>query len=473
MANACAFYTCGCLDNECSGGGCPSLGDGCTDQMRSDCAAFACGCAGNQCSGGACPPLAPSQDLPTATQFNVATERAALLDGVSSPVRIGVSSVPGGIAMFDAQSFPVLLSDQMPVVAASRSHSGRAVAFGHPDFFDRTVLTNLANASTARLVENAARWAAAGKPTPHVGVIAGANDGLVGLLSPTMTVRTLASPITASSLAGLDVVTFIANTPRSESEIQALESFNINGGGLLVAGLGWSWMISPMTELREMPGNRVLARTYLGYTEASRDPAAIPVQASPPSISNAVHAYNHLRAAAPPTSATGIADIRRIQGYVRDVIPLLTLPSKLKAALQQLMQATKDVYPSAATPLDPVDRPFQTLGLMYAARRPFEPAQVQAHPAASDFPGAVAASAPRVDKYVAIDTRVPGWHSTELYAAPGQLLGLLVPQQAIGGGLRLRIGAHTGARRLCARDGPHPDQQRGRGAALPARCHDR
>jgi hypothetical protein len=258
-----------------------------------------------------------------------------------------------------------------------------------------------------------------------------------------MTVRTLGSPITASSLAGLDVVTLIAYQPRSESEIQALETFNINGGGLLVAGLGWSWMISPMTELREMPGNRVLARTYLGFTEPSRAPAAIPVQASPPSISNAVHAYNHLRAAAPPTTAAGIADIRRIQAYVRDVIPLLTLPSQLKAALQQLMHATKNAYPSAAAPLDPVDRPFDTLGLMYAARRPFDPAQVAAHPAASDFPGAVAASAPRVQKYVSIDTRVPGWHSTELYAAPGETLGLLVAAHATAGGLRLRIGAHT------------------------------
>ena len=70
------------------------------------------------------------------------------------------------------------------------------------------------------------------------------------------------------------------------------------------------------------------------------------------------------------------------------------------------------------------------------------PAQVEAHPAAVDFPGAPPERAVRMERTVTVDTSVPRWHSTGLYAAPGEIITAMVPAQAAHAGLRLRIGAH-------------------------------
>ncbi len=70
------------------------------------------------------------------------------------------------------------------------------------------------------------------------------------------------------------------------------------------------------------------------------------------------------------------------------------------------------------------------------------PESVRAYPAAVDFPGAPPADAPRVERTVVVDTQVPRWHSTGLYAAPGEIITATVPAGAVGGKLRLRIGCH-------------------------------
>jgi hypothetical protein len=45
-AQSCAAFGCGCAQNQCSGGACPS----CTAQNTQNCAAFGCGCLYNQCT---------------------------------------------------------------------------------------------------------------------------------------------------------------------------------------------------------------------------------------------------------------------------------------------------------------------------------------------------------------------------------------------------------------------------------------
>jgi pimeloyl-ACP methyl ester carboxylesterase len=55
MARKCAAFGCGCANEQCSGGACPTLPDGCTETYRKNCGLSGCGCSNNQCSGGACP----------------------------------------------------------------------------------------------------------------------------------------------------------------------------------------------------------------------------------------------------------------------------------------------------------------------------------------------------------------------------------------------------------------------------------
>ncbi len=83
--------------------------------------------------------------------------------------------------------------------------------------------------------------------------------------------------------------------------------------------------------------------------------------------------------------------------------------------------------------------------------------QVKPHPAGAAFPGAVDADAKRITKDVEIWTDRPGWRnrgiyaewnkkdmqSTGLYATPGEMVTVTVPQGTESAGLRIRIGVHT------------------------------
>ena len=72
------------------------------------------------------------------------------------------------------------------------------------------------------------------------------------------------------------------------------------------------------------------------------------------------------------------------------------------------------------------------------------PESVRAHPAAADFPGSVPADAPRITRSLTIDTAVPRWHSTGLYAAPGELVTVTVPAEvAKADSFGVRVGAHS------------------------------
>ncbi len=107
-------------------------------------------------------------------------------------------------------------------------------------------------------------------------------------------------------------------------------------------------------------------------------------------------------------------------------------------------QHAGDLVPTAKRPLkksNVLGRLLMRIDLDRLGRLP--PEKVEAHPAADAFPGPVPADAPRVRRTVSIDTAAPGWHSTGLYAAPGEVVTVTVPASAAGKGLFVRIGCHN------------------------------
>jgi hypothetical protein len=102
--------------------------------------------------------------------------------------------------------------------------------------------------------------------------------------------------------------------------------------------------------------------------------------------------------------------------------------------------ASSEDYPTQARPWKRAEHRGYEQTIRALMNTP--PAQVRPHPAAEDFPGAPSPSAPRVTRKIQLDTRVPRWHSTGLYAAPGEQVSVIVPPQAAGRGLRVRIGCH-------------------------------
>lgn len=70
------------------------------------------------------------------------------------------------------------------------------------------------------------------------------------------------------------------------------------------------------------------------------------------------------------------------------------------------------------------------------------PEQVPAHPAAGDLFGEIPKDAPRVSRSISIDPTVVRWHSTGLYAAPGEVVTLEFPQAWVGKGLKVQVSGH-------------------------------
>jgi len=70
------------------------------------------------------------------------------------------------------------------------------------------------------------------------------------------------------------------------------------------------------------------------------------------------------------------------------------------------------------------------------------PEKIKPVAAAEHFPGAVPESAKAVTRTIAVDTTQTRWQSTGLYAAPGALVTVTVPDAATQANLEIRIGCH-------------------------------
>ena len=165
-------------------------------------------------------------------------------------------------------------------------------------------------------------------------------------------------------------------------------------------------------------------------------------------VDNAVRALDALVAHDAGTKQLSDEEAKRCADTIRKTAR--TLPdrdTRLRPRLARLREArADDLAPSRKRPLkrsNVLGRLLMTLDLDRLGRLPAE--QVEAHPAAAAFPGAVPDDAPRVTRTLTIDTAGHGWHSTGLYAAPGETVTVSVPEKAAEKSLYVRIGCHKDA----------------------------
>lgn len=382
----------------------------------------------------------------------VAGERdvAELLDGVAE---IGAPGVPGPLCVFGEKAFPVVAGGsgdhREPVVAAARMGKGRVVAFGHTDYLDGRALER---ADTGRLVENAVRWAAGTMTTKpaKIRVAVRQKRGLADFLRK--------RGIEAESLEGTDWqarlgqfdVLCCGTGSRSDRSVAALAEFINGGGGLVAADLGWGWLqLNRGKDLSQHPGNRVLAPAGILWADGHLERTSAGGFAATGAPSPLLHAARALDAVASSAGGKAAGDSKDIAQAVAVVTRAArSLPPDDKLFRPQL-RALQEKHKTAAIPTrkrpitdkQPLGRLLLTLQIEETKDLP--PDQTKADPAAAEFPGTVPADAKKVARSVPVNTEVPRWHSTGLYAAPGQVITVETPETAAGKGLRLRIGAHT------------------------------
>ena len=377
---------------------------------------------------------------------------AFLLEGVDE---IAAPGVPGPLCVFGEKAFAVVAAGpdtaRQPVVAAGPMGAGRVVAFGHTGYLGSGKLYE--TGQTGRLIINAVHWAAGqhdrAAGSPKIGVY-GQPGTLDYLKAQKLNAVALAGPQWLDKLRFCDVLCIKPSSISNPRQIARIEQFVTDGGGLIVADLGWGWLQLNRGKnlVDHHPGNLLLRSAGIAWADGTLNRTCkigYTAGDAPPALTNAAWAVDALVAHSEGRDKLGDTDVRQAVWVACQAARILPDDDKLLmprlATLEQ--KHSESAIPRPKLPLtmrQPLGRLLLTLRMEQIAN--LAPEEITAHPAAEAFPGSVADDVPRVTRVVRIDTSVPNWHSTGLYAAPGELITVELPVSAAKAGLGVRIGAH-------------------------------
>ncbi len=371
-----------------------------------------------------------------------------LLSGIK---KIAAPGVPGALVVFGHNAFPVAAGTSAnvkdPVAAAAKWGKGRIFIYSHGGYMGAQ---DLKYETTGQLLKNAVHWLAYGatKPVPRQKI------AVVGRISTTYLQQqkynvTKLSTGWDAKLSSYQVLIIKAATMNTAKLRQAVLRFVEKGGGLLMAETGWGWaQLNPRKSIvNDFAGNILLREVGLAWTaDAITDGKPGYDNTKPPSdLLHAQKALDLLEKQAEGKKNPSAADLAQATHTVTRAIPYLYGSDKLlRPRIEQLLKKYgAQIIPSAKNPVktqDGLKRVLLAYQLIKSRRLP--PEQVKAHPAAEVFPGKVPTRAKRVTQSLTIDTTIRDWHSTGLYAAPGEVVTVSIPSKAAKKGLSLRIGAH-------------------------------
>jgi hypothetical protein len=264
---------------------------------------------------------------------------------------------------------------------------------------------------------------------------------------------------TVADLASINLFVVDAGRTRTEAEATRLREWVQSGGGLMVGGHAWYWGYSNDNAALNFPGNKVLGD--LGITISSEnDPTnntAVPVRA-PTDLDHAERALERVRLHTAGTTPLAMVDQVVASNVVRRGVRVMDIASAYMTRVRAIRRMLPDVIPTSAAPVRPATQPIPALTVTIDTRLALglPAAEITAHPAANDFPGAVPTGASTVTITRMIDATYAGrtnrlggsnerpvWRSTGLYAAPGARVTVTLPASATGLGLSALIGSWT------------------------------
>jgi hypothetical protein len=365
---------------------------------------------------------------------------------------IGVPGLPGTLIAFGGKAFPVVAAkageQQEPVAVAALAGKGRVMAFGHGGYLDSSLMSK---ADTGAFLQRVVRWLAgqdSTTPTPPKVLVLG-GLGIGGYLQaqkfPVTQQRSWTLPADLSSFkvlilrdAGLDTA----------AKRKAVTDFVNAGGGVLVADTPWGWaQIRRKDIVTEMGSNLFLTPLGLAWTGnyISGGQSTLSLTTPVSSLLHGIQAQELLVKQAGGQTKPSTTDVKLASHTLLQISRWLASNDTLfLPRLQKLLkQYSARLTPTASKPIKDTDgllRALMALQLAQITRQ--KPADVKAHPAASTFPGAVASSAKRIKTTLSLDLSTPRWHSTGLYAAPGEVITLTLTSADTRKGLSVRIGAH-------------------------------
>lgn len=363
-----------------------------------------------------------------------------LLAGVN---QIASPGVPGNICVFGEDSFAVVQdAGNNTVVAATHFAKGRVVLWGHNGYFGKKTLET---ADTGRLLVNAIRWAAQGKSRPRVGFV-GRGDAVEYLQAAGLQCERIG----VKDYPKVDVL--VGSVERASADLLAgLSDWVRAGGGLISSATGWGWsQIHRGKDIRtDFQDNRLLAPMGLIFAKGTTQDTAgdgFNTTTAPTPLLNASHALDAVLQHV-DRKQTLSDDQLATAGAVLS-LAMRSLPADDKVFLPRLDRALSkkkiDPRPTRRNPITE-KQVLERLVLTEQIRRLQElPAdEVTAHRSAADFPGVSSKRMRRATRSVEINSTLPGWHSTGLYADPGVPITVQLPPSTAKKGWKVRLGSTT------------------------------
>lgn len=383
--------------------------------------------------------------------FSAATLVDGLLDGIDALDFAG--GLPSRLVVHGADAFPIVAdANGGVVVAGAFVGEGRVIVVSHEGPLNHSVDQGT---GFAQLWRNASVWLA-----NRLSGVVGVMPGYEGLGANLEAAGWAVEQVGLEDLAGIDILVMDSYADLASADLAALNDWVAAGGGLLIGGHAWWWAQSNTNAALNYPGNAIVGPAGITIVEstASDAPYAMPASRASELLQArvALDALSRERAGCASLSAAERATAGAGAGGAIDVLPM---DSSFFDAAEVFSDAVGPVVPTTADPVSPTEDPIEALALRLQTRQALDaaPEDVRAHASSADFPGAVAATVPRLTRTFTVDGSYAGvreqfgygapdaavWRSSGLYAAPGELITVTIPERAAARGLAVQIGIHT------------------------------
>lgn len=381
---------------------------------------------------------------------------------------------PGMVMALSTSARPIVFGEMNggalgPVVVAGPMGKGRVVAFGHSGYIDKGAMER---GQTGLLMERMVAWAAGvdavGGVRPRIRV--GVFDGdLAAWLKERGFESEGVKSFEPATLGGFGVIV-LGHRDLSDAQVRAVDSYIRGGGGVIAAHTGWGWQQikargGEPPDMRTNPLNVLLRDAGIAWSdqivgEGADDSFDVTLKPTGPvTLAEALDVLLAEEAERAKTPAAAGSDAKQAQAQRRAVIRQASaiatsgvrLVPRDDETIRPRLRAMMDAHAGGLVPSERVplkfDRPLARLlmSIQLDEIRSLPVDEVKAHAAAVTFPGAVPGAdvAPRVSRTIVVNTKRPRWHSTGMYAAPGEVVTITMPTGGAGDGLSVRIGCHT------------------------------
>jgi len=363
----------------------------------------------------------------------------------------------GALAVYGPDAFPVITAPQLyrdfetTAIAATVWGKGRMVCAGHPGYLSAG---SMKAGDTGRLMHNLLLWVAqvdARQKKPLRLIFVDNKQLAESLATAGFKVANVSQQDLKSALPRCDVL-LVHPSKLKKDDVPRILDFVKRGGGLIMADAGWIWKTYTKSDeenlLDDFVGNLIARPAGIAWTsESVRGLDAMISTESPANpLVHAAAALDYLKS----HLQNNAADKQAAQSHGSIHLTLSSILSTDELFIPVLQQVCANAgvkpLPSPKTPVketSTLERLFVELET-YRALRATPGAPVISEFAAA-FPGLPPQSAKTVEATISVETARPRWHSTGLYARPGDVIQVTVPEnvaRAAKKKIRIRIGCH-------------------------------